>query len=130
MLIVNSTQIDDVVHQLFSALPADRLSTFSCGHIIPPENLQTLVLKKGPRGGELQFKYQQRGDEGLVSRVSLVVVRALDFCNRVDRRARADPAQLHERRSGRDGGVRALLRLPQHGHEAVAGGWPHRETER
>lgn len=77
MLTVSFAQIDDVVHQLFSALPADRLSTFSCGHIIPPENLQTLVLKKGPRGGELQFKYQQRGDEGLVRRICLVLGRAL-----------------------------------------------------
>ncbi|OJT06295.1 hypothetical protein TRAPUB_2875 [Trametes pubescens] len=70
--------IDDVVHQLFSALPADRLSTFSCGHIIPPENLQTLVLKKGPRGGELQFKYQQRGDEGLIAELGQIL---LNFTN-------------------------------------------------
>lgn len=62
-------QIDDVVHQLFSDLPSERLSTFSCGHIIPAKNLQTLVLKKGPRGSELQFKYQQRSDEALVRSV-------------------------------------------------------------
>ena len=59
-------QVSDVVNQLFASLPPERLATFSCGHIIPATNLQTLVLKKGPRGGELTFKFQQRGDDSLV----------------------------------------------------------------
>ena len=54
------------MNQLFSFLPKERLTTFSCGHIIPETNLQTVVLRKGPRGGELQFKFQQRGDDSLV----------------------------------------------------------------
>ncbi|KAI0629727.1 helicase C-terminal domain-containing protein [Trametes polyzona] len=70
--------IDDVVNQLFSALPSERLSTFSCGHIIPAENLQTLVLKKGPRGGELLFKYQQRSDESLMAELGQIL---LNFTN-------------------------------------------------
>ncbi|KAI0644923.1 DNA repair helicase [Trametes meyenii] len=65
--------MDDVINQLFASLPPDRLSTFSCGHIIPKTNLQTLVLKKGPRGGELQFKYQQRGDENLVAELGQIL---------------------------------------------------------
>ncbi|KAH9856751.1 DNA repair helicase [Lenzites betulinus] len=70
--------IDDVVHQLFSDLPSERLSTFSCGHIIPAKNLQTLVLKKGPRGSELQFKYQQRSDEALIAELGQIL---LNFTN-------------------------------------------------
>ncbi|KAI0827672.1 DNA repair helicase [Trametes gibbosa] len=70
--------IADVVNQLFSDLPSERLSTFSCGHIIPEQNLQTLVLRKGPRGGDLQFKYQQRGDEGLISELGQIL---LNFTN-------------------------------------------------
>ena len=58
--------MSDVINQLFSGLPKERLAMFSCGHIIPEANLQTLVLRKGPRGGELQFKFQQRGDDSLV----------------------------------------------------------------
>ena len=58
--------MSDVINQLFSGLPKERLATFSCVHIIPEANLQTLVLRKGPRGGELQFKFQQRGDDSLV----------------------------------------------------------------
>ncbi|KAI0333315.1 DNA repair helicase [Cubamyces sp. BRFM 1775] len=70
--------IEDVVNQLFTSLPADRLATFSCGHIIPASNLQTLVLKKGPRGGELQFKYQQRSDENLMAELGQIL---LNFTN-------------------------------------------------
>ncbi|KAI0764365.1 DNA repair helicase [Trametes elegans] len=70
--------IDDVVNQLFSDLSPNRLSTFSCGHIIPTSNLQTIVLKKGPRGGELQFKYQQRGDENLIAELGQIL---LNFTN-------------------------------------------------
>ena len=64
-------QISDVVNQLFSSLSPERPTTFSCGHIIPASNLQTLVLRKGPRGGELTFKFQQRGEDALVCAKSI-----------------------------------------------------------
>jgi chromosome transmission fidelity protein 1 len=60
-------QISDVVAQLFSHLPPARLSNFSCGHIIPPSNLQTLVVGKGPRGSDLEFTFDRRGDKSIVS---------------------------------------------------------------
>jgi len=59
-------QISDIKNQLFASLPNERLATFSCGHIIPPSNLQTIVLRKGPRGSDLQFKYDQRSNRALV----------------------------------------------------------------
>jgi chromosome transmission fidelity protein 1 len=68
-----SLQMSDVVAQLFSDLPLGKFSTFSCGHIIPPSNLQTLVLCKGPRGGELEFKYSQQKNNALV-RIKLLVL--------------------------------------------------------
>lgn len=60
-------QVSDVVAQLFSHLPGERLSNFSCGHIIPSSNLQTLIVGKGPRGGELEFKFDRRGDMSMAS---------------------------------------------------------------
>jgi hypothetical protein len=42
------------------------MSVFTCGHVIPPQNLQTLVVGKGPRGGELLFKYDQRDNQYMV----------------------------------------------------------------
>ncbi|KAI0710304.1 DNA repair helicase [Cerioporus squamosus] len=70
--------MSDVVNQLFSDLPKERLATFSCGHIIPATNLQTLVMRKGPRGGELQFKFQQRGDDTVLAELGQIL---LNFAN-------------------------------------------------
>jgi chromosome transmission fidelity protein 1 len=52
---------------LFSSLPAEKITSFSCGHIIPESNLQTIVVGKGPRGGELEYKAGKQGDETIVS---------------------------------------------------------------
>ncbi|KAK7691295.1 hypothetical protein QCA50_004689 [Cerrena zonata] len=66
--------ISDVTNQLFSWLPSDRLNTFSCGHIIPASNLQTLVVKKGPRGGDLQFKFDRRNDQTLLAELGQIIL--------------------------------------------------------
>jgi hypothetical protein len=67
MLCPHSQQVSDIVSQLFSHLSPSRLTTFSCGHIIPTSNLHTLVISQGPQGKELEFKYSQQGDHALVS---------------------------------------------------------------
>ncbi|KAG8766750.1 ATP-dependent DNA helicase chl1 [Ceratobasidium sp. 428] len=58
--------IGDFYAQLFSYLPPDRLATYSCGHVVPKSNIKTVVLGKGPRGRELEFKFSARGDGELV----------------------------------------------------------------
>ncbi|CCM02979.1 uncharacterized protein FIBRA_05094 [Fibroporia radiculosa] len=73
-------KIPDIINQLFSKLPNERIATFSCGHIIPPSNLQTLVLKKGPRGSELTFKYEQRSDRAMILELGQIL---LNFSNLV-----------------------------------------------
>lgn len=55
-------KISDVVNQLFSHLPSERLRSFSCGHIIPSSNLQTLVVSVGPCGGALEYKAGKQSD--------------------------------------------------------------------
>jgi chromosome transmission fidelity protein 1 len=52
---------------LFSYVPDERFSSFSCGHIIPEENLQALVVSKGPVGGDLEFKSEKQTDPVAVS---------------------------------------------------------------
>ncbi|KAF9816792.1 hypothetical protein IEO21_03872 [Rhodonia placenta] len=70
--------VSDVIHQLFMGLEPSRIRTFSCGHIIPTSNLQTLVLKKGPRGGDLLFKYEQRGNQAIIAELGQIL---LNFVN-------------------------------------------------
>uniref|UniRef100_A0A669DHQ9 ATP-dependent DNA helicase DDX11 n=1 Tax=Oreochromis niloticus TaxID=8128 RepID=A0A669DHQ9_ORENI len=46
---------------LFSAgVVEERVTEFSCGHVIPPENILPLVLCSGPSGQELEFTFQNR----------------------------------------------------------------------
>ncbi|XP_034541950.1 ATP-dependent DNA helicase DDX11 isoform X1 [Notolabrus celidotus] len=46
---------------LFSAgVGEERITEFSCGHVIPPENILPLVLCSGPSGQELDFTFQNR----------------------------------------------------------------------
>lgn len=58
--------MSDVVNQLFSHLPLEKITSFSCGHIIPEENLQTLVVNKGPDGGDLEFKADKQKNPATV----------------------------------------------------------------
>ncbi|KAG1822586.1 helicase C-terminal domain-containing protein [Suillus subaureus] len=67
-----------VVSELFTYLPLNRLTTFSCGHIIPASNVQTLLLTKGPSGLDLEFKFAQQSNRQVVSELGQIV---LNFCN-------------------------------------------------
>lgn len=60
-------QISDVINQLFPGVGPARIATFSCGHIIPKENLRAVVMAKGPKGGDLVFNFNSRQDEDAVS---------------------------------------------------------------
>jgi len=64
--------------ELFAYLPQDRLTTFSCGHIIPASNVQTLLLTKGPSGSDLEFKFAQQSDQKIVSELGQVIS---NLCN-------------------------------------------------
>ncbi|KAI0050362.1 DNA repair helicase [Auriscalpium vulgare] len=54
--------MSDFTAQLFSHVPANKLALFSCSHIIPPSNLLTLAISRGPRSGELTFKHANTHD--------------------------------------------------------------------
>ncbi len=69
--------MSDFRTQLFSYLPEEKIATFSCGHVIPSSNLQTLVVTQGPRRQELKFKFDSRGDIELVGPFSNVITNVL-----------------------------------------------------
>lgn len=80
--------VSDFHLQLFPGLPESKFANFSCGHVIPKENLATLVVPKGPSGKALEFTYERlKGDDGLVGCFSI----------RLNPKAPADPIhQLDE----------------------------------
>lgn len=77
--------ISDFHNQLFSYLPSDRFSTFSCGHVIPPGNLKCLVVQKGPRNGQMLFKFGQRGDKELVGNRITSLLRNINAQSHLDK---------------------------------------------
>ncbi|CAN0466545.1 unnamed protein product, partial [Ectocarpus sp. 8 AP-2014] len=53
----------DLVRQLFSSVKPSRVEVFSCGHVIPRENLLPLCVSKGPSGKTFNFTFHRRGTD-------------------------------------------------------------------
>lgn len=60
--------MSDFREQLFPYLSEERFSSFSCGHVVPDENVATFAVPKGPGGRRFEFTYEARKDEKLVSK--------------------------------------------------------------
>ncbi|KAI4523602.1 DNA repair helicase [Schizophyllum commune Loenen D] len=65
--------MSDIFNQLCSHVAAERLTSFSCGHIIPANNLQTLVVTKGPKGGPLEFKAERQKDPAAIEELGQIL---------------------------------------------------------
>ncbi|XP_073932407.1 ATP-dependent DNA helicase DDX11 isoform X2 [Castor canadensis] len=54
--------VSDFREQLLACagVEAERVVEFSCGHVIPPDNILPLVICSGPSGQQLEFTYQKR----------------------------------------------------------------------
>lgn len=66
--------MSDVINQLFADLPSERLSTFSCGHIIPASSLRTVVVSQGPRGQPLEFTSPRQKDPAVVAELGQILM--------------------------------------------------------
>lgn len=62
-----------MVNQLFPDLKTNRIRAFSCGHIVPPSNVLAVVVQRGPRGGQMEFKFQNREDQMLVRSTVMIL---------------------------------------------------------
>nr|XP_046251064.1 ATP-dependent DNA helicase DDX11 [Scatophagus argus]XP_046251065.1 ATP-dependent DNA helicase DDX11 [Scatophagus argus] len=64
---------------LFSAgVEEERITEFSCGHVIPPENILPLVLCSGPSGQELDFTFQNRDSPRMMDETGRILS---NICN-------------------------------------------------
>ncbi|XP_026929834.1 ATP-dependent DNA helicase DDX11 isoform X2 [Acinonyx jubatus] len=54
--------VSDFREQLLACagVEAERVVEFSCGHVIPPDNILPLVICSGPSSQQLEFTYQKR----------------------------------------------------------------------
>ena len=58
--------MDDYVRHLFAYVEFSRLKTWSCGHIIPKENLTVWPVAKGPGGIDFDFTYEKRNSPAMI----------------------------------------------------------------
>ncbi|XP_028287261.1 ATP-dependent DNA helicase DDX11 [Parambassis ranga] len=64
---------------LFAAgVGEERITEFSCGHVIPPENILPLVLCSGPSGQELDFTFKNRDSPQMMDEMGRVLS---NICN-------------------------------------------------
>uniref|UniRef100_A0A0C9RR99 DNA 5'-3' helicase n=1 Tax=Fopius arisanus TaxID=64838 RepID=A0A0C9RR99_9HYME len=63
--------ISEFRDQLFmeAGAPLERITIFSCDHVVPKENIITRVLTKGPNNIPFEFNYQNRDNKKLLDEV-------------------------------------------------------------
>ena len=66
--------MDEYRNHLFRYLEPKRIRTFSCGHIIPKENLLVRSVIKGPGKVDLDFTFEKRKSPATVDSLGKVVV--------------------------------------------------------
>ncbi|TDL22084.1 DNA repair helicase [Rickenella mellea] len=63
----------DFTTQLLPRIVPDRMSLFSCDHVVPAGNIQCITIPKGPSGKELEFKYNRKDDKSLLEELGQVM---------------------------------------------------------
>lgn len=58
--------MEDYMTHLFSYVPPERITTWSCGHIIPEENLTVMVMESSLRGIPFEFTFGNRLSSKLI----------------------------------------------------------------
>lgn len=53
--------MSDYTTHLLSYLPESKITTLSCGHVIPKDNLLAWTLSRGPNGKDFEFTFGKRG---------------------------------------------------------------------
>ena len=72
--------MDDYIRHLFPYLAPERLKTWSCGHIIPKDNLLVWPVAEASNGIELDFTYNKRNSQILIDTLGQCI---LDLCNSI-----------------------------------------------
>ncbi|NXG40911.1 DDX11 helicase, partial [Psilopogon haemacephalus] len=72
--------VSDFREQLLSSAGVDpaRVVEFSCGHVIPPENILPIVLCSGPSNQQLEFTYQTRDRPQMMDEIGRILC---NLCN-------------------------------------------------
>jgi chromosome transmission fidelity protein 1 len=65
----------DYKDHLFPTLPASKVTTLSCGHVIPPENLCVWTLASSrPDAPPFEFSFQRRRDREMIAQLGMAIL--------------------------------------------------------
>lgn len=80
VLLVSGTlaPIEGLQAQLFPDIEPERVRHFECGHVVPPEQLLTVSIGRGPSGKPLNLKHEARDDTGTMSELGQLLVNLSD----------------------------------------------------
>ncbi|KAL9606008.1 MAG: hypothetical protein Q9179_000796 [Wetmoreana sp. 5 TL-2023] len=67
--------MEDYVRYLFAYVAPERLATWSCGHIIPKDNLFVRAMSNAPDGMDLDFSFAKRTSAPLINALGRCLVR-------------------------------------------------------
>ncbi|CAK9174607.1 unnamed protein product [Ilex paraguariensis] len=65
--------IEETRERLFPWLPSDQMLFFSCGHIVPPENILPVAVSHGPSGQAFDFSYSSRRSSTMIEELGLLL---------------------------------------------------------
>ncbi|KAF9331459.1 ATP-dependent DNA helicase chl1 [Podila minutissima] len=77
--------VSDLLSHLFPYLKDEgsahypRIHRFSCGHVIPKENLMTLIVQKSPTGLPLELSFAQRNRDEIMDGIGQALVNLLNL---------------------------------------------------
>jgi hypothetical protein len=110
--------MSDLTTQLFAHLSTEKVSLFTCNHITSESNLRTLVIPRGPRGGELNFKHSNMENADLVTTTFIPTLHAV-FTQPLVVRTWSNSGQLFQNRTRWDGGLPSFLQSSRKGEESM-----------
>ncbi|KAH7327734.1 helicase C-terminal domain-containing protein [Stachybotrys elegans] len=64
----------DYKDHLFPTLPGSKVTTLSCGHVIPPENLCVWTLASSRPDAPFEFSFQRRRDREMITQLGLAIL--------------------------------------------------------
>lgn len=68
---------DDYKDHLFPSLASPKITTLSCGHVIPAENLCVWTLASmRPDAPPFEFSFQRRGDREMITQLGMAIINA------------------------------------------------------
>ncbi|KAK9511713.1 hypothetical protein O3M35_000321 [Rhynocoris fuscipes] len=72
--------ISEFKERLFEVcgVSSDRINTFSCGHIVPKENILPIVVCKGPSGKIFDFSFNSRSSPEMINEIGRLLI---NVCN-------------------------------------------------